>query len=121
LEFLGLCIPAGFESAPISELMYWVSGRRQMTDHMEDYLVKNRFPPPPEYVSDIDDYLTQVANGDKYDCPTRVKAAIELGTFGGLKLAGRMQQGLQLHLTFESALQRYARRFPPQPPQDDDD
>jgi hypothetical protein len=101
-------------------LVYWVSGRRQMTDHLEDYLVKNRFPPPPEYVSDINDYLTQVANGDKYDCQTRVKAAIELGTFNGLKLAGRMQQGLQFYFTFESALQRYARRFPPQPPQDDD-
>src|ERR1700737_1692858 len=34
-------------------LMYWVSGRRQMTDHMENYLVQNRFPPPPEYVTDI--------------------------------------------------------------------
>jgi hypothetical protein len=90
-----------------------------MTDHLEDYLVQNSFPPPPKYVSDIDDYLTQVANSDKYDCPTRVKAAIDLGTFYGLRLAGRMQLGLQYHLTFEAALQRYARRFPP-PPRDEE-
>src|SRR5438128_4666851 len=54
--------------------------------HLEDHLIKDRFPPPPEYVSDIDEYLTQVANSDKYDCQTRVKAAIDLGTFNGLSV-----------------------------------
>jgi hypothetical protein len=72
-------------------------------------------------VSDIDEYLTQVANSDKYDCPTRVKAAIQLGTFIGITIAGRVQQGLQLQFTFESALQRYAKRFPPPPPPRDDE
>jgi hypothetical protein len=70
-------------------------------------------------VHDIKHYLTQIADGDKYDCPTRVKAAIELGTFSGLKLGGRIQLGLQVHLSFEDALQRYAKRFPP-PPRDDE-
>jgi hypothetical protein len=97
-------------------LMYWVSGRRQMTDHLEDYLVKNRFPPPPEYVSDIDDYLGQVANSEQYDCSTRVKAAVEIGTFSGLALARRIQFGFQLKLAYEAALQRYGKRFPPPPP-----
>jgi hypothetical protein len=101
-------------------LMYWVSVRRQMTDLLEDHLIKDRFPPPPEYVSDIDEYLTQVANSDKYDCQTRVKAAIDLGTFNGLSVAMRGQLGFQLQWAFQAALQRYARRFPPPPPQDDE-
>jgi hypothetical protein len=101
-------------------LVYWVSGRQRLTAHLEDYLVKNRFPPPPEFVGGIDDYLEQVANG-QYDCPTRVKAAIELGTLKGFGGAGRIQLGLQTHLAYEDALQRYARRFPPPPPGDDDD
>jgi hypothetical protein len=98
-------------------LMYWVSARRKMSEHLGDYLVQNRFPAPPQYVGGIDDYFDQVANSEQCDCPTRVKAAIELGTFVGLKLAGRMQLGLQLHLAYEDALERYARRFPP--PDDD--
>ena len=101
-------------------LMYWVSGRRGMTNSLEDYLVQNRFPQPPEYVSDVDDYLTQVSNSDKYDGPTRVKAAMQLGSLYGLAMAGRMQFGLQIRLAYENALKRYARRFP-LPPRDADD
>jgi hypothetical protein len=68
---------------------------------------------------DVADVLGVRPSADDGSCPTRVKAAIELGTFYGLRLAGRMQLGLQYHLTFEAALQRYARRFPP-PPRDEE-
>jgi hypothetical protein len=71
------------------------------------------FPAPPEYVGGVDEYLGQIANSEQCDCPTRVKAAVEVGTLYGLKLAGRMQRSLQVHLAFEDALERYARRFPP--------
>jgi hypothetical protein len=102
-------------------LMYWVSGRRKMSAFMEDYLVQNRFPAPPEYVSDIDDYLGRIANGEQYDCQTRVKAAVEIGTLAGcVSLARRIQFGLQLRLAFEDALVRYARRFPPPATRDDE-
>jgi hypothetical protein len=86
-----------------------------MTDHIEDYLVKNRFPVP------LDDYLDQVANGKQYDCSTRVKAAIEFGTLNAFRNTGQIQLGLKLHLAYEDAWGRYTRRFPPPaPPQDDD-
>jgi hypothetical protein len=91
-------------------LMYWVSGRRKLSAGVEDYFVQNRFPPPAEYVTDIEDYLGQVANGQQHDCATRVKAAGDLGVFGGLKLIGRIQLGLQLKLAYEDALLRYAKR-----------
>ena len=97
-------------------LVYWVSGRQRLTANLEDYLVKNRFPPPPEYVSDIDERLDQVASGKQYDCSTRAKAAIELGTLEVFGSVGQIQLGLQLHLAYEDALQRYAKRFPPPPP-----
>jgi hypothetical protein len=71
------------------------------------------FPAPPEYVGGVHEYLGQIANSEQCDCPTRVKAAVEVGTLYGLKLAGRMQRSLQVHLAFEDALERYARRFPP--------
>jgi hypothetical protein len=101
-----------------SWLAYWVI-RRRWAANLEDYLVQNRFPAPPEYVNDIDDYFTQIANGEQYDCPTRVKAATQTGTLNGLVFAGRMQYYFQLRFAYESALQRYARRFPPSPRHDD--
>jgi hypothetical protein len=94
-------------------LIYWVSGRRQMSAALEDYLVQNRFPAPPEYVTDIEDYFGRIKNSEQYDCATRVKAAIEAGTLTGISAARRIQFGLQLKLAYEDALVRYARRFPP--------
>lgn len=102
-----------------SWLVYWVAGRRKMTAFSEDYLVKNRFPPPPEFVNDMDEYLEQVVRSEQYDCSTRVEAAIATGVFVGLTLAGRIQLGLQLQWAFQSALKRYAKRFPPSPRNDE--
>lgn len=90
-----------------------MSGRKKLATHLEDYLYKNRFPRPPDYVAGIDDYLTQVSNDAKIIPALRVKAAIELGTMGGIKTAGRLSMGLQMHLAFEDALETYSRRFPP--------
>jgi hypothetical protein len=94
-------------------LVFWVSGRRKMASHLEDYLYKNRFPQPPEFVGGIDDYFSQVANDQTVNCALRVKAAVELGTLAGIKTAGRILFGLQLHLAYEDALEAYSRRFPP--------
>jgi hypothetical protein len=118
---LGLYLLIWIKNSLWMWLMYWVAGRRQLTASLEGYLVTNRFPPPPEYVHDIDDYLGRVANGEQYDCPTRVKAAIEIGTFAGLALAGRIQSSLKVKIAYESALERYAKRFPPPPRREDDE
>jgi len=85
-------------------LMYWVAGRRKISAGVEDYFIQNRFPRPAEYVTDIEDYLGQIANGQQHDCATRVKAAGDLGIFGGLKLGQRIQQSLQLKFAYEDAL-----------------
>ena len=94
-------------------LLFWLSGRKKLASHLEDFLYKNRFPQPPEFVGGIDDYLAQVADDQKVQCAVRVKAAIELGTMAGIKTAGRYSMGMQLHLAFEDALEQYSRRFPP--------
>ena len=94
-------------------LLFWLSGRKKLASHLEDFLYKNRFPQPPEFVGDIDDYLSQVANNQMVQCALRVKAAIELGTMVGIKTAGRYSLLMQLHYAFEDALEEYSRRFPP--------
>jgi hypothetical protein len=100
--------------------MFWISGRRKMSAHMEGFLAQNRFPRPPKYVDGIQDYLSQVANDKKEMGPIRVAAAVEVGTLNGVKLAGRYSLGLQLQLAFEDALERYSKRFPPIPEPEQD-
>ncbi len=93
-----------------SWFFFWISGRRKMATVIEDFLVENRFPAPPQYLNDADDYLNQVVNNEQFDCKLRIKAALELGTINGFRTGGRMQLGLQLFFAFEDALTRYARR-----------
>jgi hypothetical protein len=102
-------------------LLFWISGRRKMSAHMETFLVQNRFPRPPKFVAGIADYLSRVANDKKEVGPVRVAAAIEVGTLNGVKLAGKYSMGFQLQLAFEDALERYAKRFPSAPESDEED
>ena len=94
-------------------LLYWLGGKRKLVEHLEDFLYKNRFPQPPEFVGGIDDYLAQVSNDKNLHPILRVKAATELGTLSGIKAAGRIMMGMQMHFAYEEALEAYSRRFPP--------
>jgi hypothetical protein len=96
-----------------SWLLFWISGRKKMTSHLEDYLYKTRYPQPPEFIGDVDDYFSQISNDTNAPCSLRVKAAIELGVMAGIKTSGRYLQLMQLNIAFESALQKYSLRFPP--------
>jgi hypothetical protein len=94
-------------------LLFWISGRRKMARGIEDALYKGRYPQPPEYVGGIEDYLSEVSNDSNVHPTVRTKAAADLGTIAGIKIAGRFSMGIQLHLAYEDALQEYSRRFPP--------
>jgi hypothetical protein len=69
-------------------LLFWISGRKKMARIIEATLYKDRYPQPPEYVSGIEDYLLQVSNDNKIHPTLRVKAATDLGTMAGIKVAG---------------------------------
>jgi hypothetical protein len=96
-----------------SWLLFWLSGRKKMVRGIEDALYTGRYPQPPEYVGDIEDYLTEVSKDPNVHPTVRTKAAADLGTMAGIKMSGRYSFGMQLHLAYEDALQEYARRFPP--------
>jgi hypothetical protein len=96
-----------------SWFLFWISGRKKLTTHLEDFLYKNRFPQPPEFISGADDYFLKVSNNSTVPCPIRVKAAIELGTFVGLRTGARVMQLMQVNIAYEAALQQYSLRFPP--------
>ncbi|MET4031191.1 hypothetical protein ABIB94_004262 [Bradyrhizobium sp. JR7.2] len=100
-------------------LLYWVSNRRKMTEHLEDFLHKQRFPCPPEVIGGVDDYLAGVADNSKVSAQVRLKAATELGVLAGIRAAGNGLYAMQLAMAYERALQSYERRFAPREPNDE--
>ncbi|MGY4282037.1 hypothetical protein ACVWXO_001257 [Bradyrhizobium sp. LM2.7] len=100
-------------------LFFWLSGRRKMTTHLEDFLHKQRFPCPPEIIGGVDDYLAGVADNSNVSGQVRLKAASELGVLAGIRAAGNGLYAMQLGMAYESALQNYERRFAPPEPNDE--
>jgi hypothetical protein len=95
-------------------LIFLMTNRSFMSGHMEDFLVQENFPKPPDYISDPDDYFSGIVDDEAEDCKIRVKAARELGTLSGITVAGQYQFAVQLRMATEDAIQRYAKR--PRPP-----
>jgi hypothetical protein len=66
-----------FKNALWSWLLFWIYNKRQMAKFVENYLIDNHFPVPDEYTTDLNDYLTDIANNEELNCATRIKAAAE--------------------------------------------
>jgi hypothetical protein len=93
-----------------SWLVFWLTNRAFMSNHVEEFLVREQFPKPPDFMSGPDDYFSEIAQDKAEDCEIRIKAAKELGTFGGITAAGQHQLAIQLRMATEDAIQRYAKR-----------
>ena len=92
-------------------LIYWLGGRRQLITHIDDFLVTNHFPRPPEFIGGAEDYLRQITDNEEADGKHRAQAGFELGTMQGFRSAGKFQHLLRVMMAFEEAIQRYGRRF----------
>jgi hypothetical protein len=98
-----------FKTALWSWLLFWIYHKRRFAAYFESWFIDNRFPVLDEYTTDLDDYLSEISNNEALDAPTRVKAAYDLGTLNGLKIAGKGSLILQMHSAGGVALKRYAR------------
>ena len=98
-----------FKQALWGWLVFWFYGKRRMAEPLENSFIDSRFPPPSKYATDLDDYFSEISNNEGLDPTTRVKAAHELGTLNGLKIARRFSMILQINSAAETALKRYAR------------
>lgn len=94
-------------------LVYSLYSRQKLIEHLENFLYQQRFPRPPEFIANIEDYFAEIAENNKVPPQTRVKAASELGTLAGIKAAGNYLYSMQLSIAYEHALEKYAKRFPP--------
>ena len=97
-----------------SWLLFWLTNRSFMSSHVEDFLVQEDFPRPPDYMSGPDEYFSGIADDEAQDCGIRIKAARELATIVGVTIAQQHQLAIQLRMATEDAIQRYAKR--PRPP-----
>jgi hypothetical protein len=97
-----------------SWLLFWLTNRSFMSSHVEDFLVQEDFPKPPDYMSGPDEYFSGIADDEAQDCGTRVKAAREVGALLGISVAQQHQLAIQMRIATEDAIQRYAKR--PTPP-----
>jgi hypothetical protein len=92
-------------------MLYWLSGRRQLINRIEDFLITNHFPRPPEFIGGAKDYLRQIAENEESDGRQRAQAAFELGTIQGFRSAEKVQHLLRLLMAFEEASSDTAAAF----------
>lgn len=103
----------------LSWLMFWLTNRAYMSSHIEDVLVSDNFPKPPDFIAGPDAYFSEIAENKSEACDMRVKAAHETGTLAGITVAGQHQLAIQVRMAMEDALQRYAKRPPALIPKDE--
>jgi hypothetical protein len=96
-----------------SWLMFWLTNRSFMSNHVEEFLVREQFPRPPDYMPGPDEYFASIADDGTEDCSIRIKAAREVGAFMGITIAQQHQLAIQMRIATEDAIQRYAKRPPP--------
>lgn len=89
-----------------SWFVYWVSGRRRLTRHLENYLVEYEYPAPAKFLSSTAEYLAGIANDEKNPCKLRVLAAIELATLQSFTKS-TFQRVMQINMAYEDALERH--------------
>jgi hypothetical protein len=95
-----------------SWLLFWITNRSMMSNHIEEVLTQQRFPKPPDFISGPDAYYQDIVENESEETSLRLKAANELGTLAGISGAGQHQLAIQLRMATEDAIQRYAKRAP---------
>jgi hypothetical protein len=98
-----------FKQALWGWLLFWLIGKRQMARYLENFFIESRFPPPDEYIKDLDDYFTGMVANEELECDTRIRAAYENGTLNGMKVSRRYSMFIQLNSASKIALKRYAK------------
>jgi hypothetical protein len=98
-----------------SWLLFWLTNRSMMSNHIEEVLARQGFPRPPDFISGPDEYYSGIVDDESEETSVRLKAANELGTLAGVSVAGQHQLAIQLRMATEDAIQRYAKRPPTAP------
>ena len=92
-------------------VFYKYKGRKQISDFVLDYLKKNKYPEPDDYLKSPDEYFSSVAHNDSLPIELRLKAAAELGSLNYPITNGQMQNSIRLSMAIEDAIENYKKTF----------
>lgn len=92
--------------------LFFRSGRKKIKNHILDYLKKNQYPEPDDYLDSPEAYFLSVSNDEELPTTLRIKAAIELGSIASLAPNGYVQHSMRLALGTEDAIEEYKKTFP---------
>jgi hypothetical protein len=97
-------------------IVFRLSGEREtLRNTAFEFLRKNRFPEPDEYLHDVDTYFKSVMDNARLPCDQRIKAAIELTTSQCIAKFHK----IRIAMAWENAIERYKQKFPPRAYQED--
>jgi hypothetical protein len=92
-------------------VFYKYRGRKQISDFVLDYLKKNKYPEPDDYLKSPDEYFSSVAQNDSLPIELRLKAAAELGSLNYPMANGQIQNSIRLSMAIEDAIENYKKTF----------
>ena len=92
-------------------LAFLVGQRQTASKQVIDYLVENKFPSPPEFVSSAEDYFEKVSDDQEVEVGVRLKAAAQLGEMRFARIGGNFQGFIRLSMILEDALVVFKRQL----------
>ena len=92
-------------------ILYKYKGRKQIRDFVLDYLKRNKYPEPDDYLKSPDEYFASVAGNESLSIDLRLKAASEAGSLNCLIADQQIQNFMRLSMAMEDAIEEYKRGF----------
>lgn len=92
-------------------ISYAVRDRKLLEQRVLDMLIENKFPKPPELLSDVENYLNEVAGETTADDAIRLTAAAEWGGIQYALKTMRFQEYFRLTMVYEAAIEEYNRQI----------
>lgn len=92
--------------------LFLLNGKKQLSEVFLEYLKKNKYPEPDEYLDDGIEYLRNVSANESASVDVRIKASAECGALEALRSNGMMQQFIRSSMAIEDSIEKYKKTFP---------
>lgn len=94
-----------------SWILFFISGKEEISQRFFDFLASKDFPEPAEYEDSVLDYLASVYQNSDINTDMRIQAAIAFAEFDLLSQYGLIQIKLRTNIALENGLIAYKKSF----------
>lgn len=84
-------------------------GRKQISKHLLDFLLENKFPDPGDHQISVDGYFYDIINDEDLPIEMRFRATHEIATLNAYGTLGQAQQLMRINMAYEDAIEQYKR------------